>query len=105
MSELKKTEWRLTLQGVKEKHWPILEKKLYFRCLKCGKPRDFKVEGVTVIVPVKCAECGHNVVKFPAKISMGRGFWSDVLMLGVMFGFPPMEAYTQRELNLELALK
>lgn len=100
-----KEEWKLTIREVKEKDWPTIKKKLYFKCLKCGKPRDFKVDSVTILVPQRCAECGHNVVRIPTRISMGRGPSSDVLMLGAMMGLLPLEAHTHKELNLELAVK
>jgi hypothetical protein len=41
----------------------------------------------------------------PTQIHMGRGFWSDVLMLGIMMGFRPIEAYTHKEMEIEMVVK
>ena len=105
MSE--KEEWKLTIQEVREKDWPTIKKKLYFRCAKCGKLRDFKVEGISIHVQKKCVECGHNEVMIPTQISMGRGSMSDVLMLGQMLGIPWRVSVSMgvKELTLELVIK
>lgn len=79
-------ERRITISDVKVEHWPIIKKKLYFRCSECGALADFRVEENTICAPVNCAKCGNSEFVIPTEIHMGRGPWSDVLMLGQSLG-------------------